>query len=154
MDEIASQISHNFITQEVRSGLRDKIQKAIDSEYTNTIKAKIGEIVEGKLAEEVTPTNSYGEPIGKTTNLREMITTQVTKFLEEKVTERGDRAGYHDSGKPRIEWYIRNYCAAGLDKAIKTEIDAIKGEAVNSVKDTVAKLMAEKLTKKCDPVAF
>lgn len=153
-DQIACEVARTYIGQSVRENIKAKVEAAVKAEIDEGIKGKVDAILEEMISKGVPKTNNWGEPTGEMVSVRDSIIQQADRFMKEKVNSRGEKEDYHNSGMNRVDWYIKKYAQDGLDKAIKAQIDAIKGEAVNSVKDTVAKLMAEKLTKKCDPVAF
>lgn len=153
IDQIAQNIINYQVGPNVQKILKEKMDAAIEKQLNEAAQVSISEIIEAKINEGIQKTNWMGEPTGEKTSLKEMILKKAEEFMHEEVNDRGEKSGYRDSKQTRTEWYVKKYAKEGLDKAIKAEIDGIKQKAIDSVKDTVAGLMAEKLAKKCDPLS-
>lgn len=107
------------------AGLKTRVKEIRDEE----IRAAIAPIVADAVDTPLVSTNSFGEPTGKTTTLRELIMQETRKAL-------GARNGdYVSSGTFDRSPMLTTLIKRGVDEALKAEIaDAVKAarEAVTA----------------------
>lgn len=101
------------------------------------IRDQVEPLVAAAVAAPIQQTNMFGEPTGKSTTLRELISAQVNAFFTKNVTD-----GYRDTKTTAAQALV----AAAVDKALKTELLAVvkveKDKVVAAVQAKAAELIA------------
>lgn len=121
---------------EVVGGLRKRVAQIRDEE----IRARVLAEIEATMAAPVSLTNSYGEPVGKATTIRELIVAEATKFFtEKKSTDNYDR-GPRLTGAERV---IAELVKAELTKEMATAFAEEKAKVVAAVQAKAAEMLAE-----------
>jgi hypothetical protein len=133
---VADKLAHRA-ARDAESGypsLRDRV-KAIRDE---AIRAKVEPAIEEALTAPIRRTNTYGEPVGEETTLRDVIADQVTKQL--KVTNA--RSGFDDS---TLTKFIREEVQKALKADLKKELDRAKAAVLSEVQSAGAEVIADTL---------
>jgi hypothetical protein len=133
----------SFVTRmenTVESVIRQRAEKLIDSQ----LEAVIDKI----LSSGFQPVDSYGEPKGEKTTLRDMIKKKAEAFLSERVDKNGKTADrYADPVGTRLDVAMQKHvdgvCTATVQNELKTAVEAAKGK----IGTMVAKVIVEKLLK-------
>lgn len=141
LDTIAERL---LCGSEYRDGIDERIDAAVTSRVTKLALAGVETAIRDGVAEEVRAviaagwptTNSYGEPTGKMTTLKERIVAVLT-----------ERQGstYGNKNESLVEKVIREAVAGELGKALKAEMERAQAEIRASVDGLVKERLAETL---------
>jgi hypothetical protein len=119
----------------------DSIRDRVKNITAEEIRARVVPLIEDALSKGFQQTNSYGEPTGKVTTLREVIVAEAQAYL----TKPADSYG-RDKGTV-IQQFIRTEVA----KAVKDELDeALKqarADVLGAVRSQAATLITQTITK-------
>lgn len=131
-----------LVARMVADRLAPDMKKAVTDLVKEAALDQVHDIIGEVMAGQIQLTNSYGEPIGKFSTLREQIVASVTEQLNAKVNSRGGRApSYERDAIPYMRWLAKD----AADKALKGELDKAVKAAVNEVKQSVADLVTAEL---------
>lgn len=130
-----------------RDTWRDVLRR-VNTIRDDIIAEQIRPQVEEALEASITRTNTYGEPTGKTTTLREVIVDEAKKWL----TKTGDDFS-SSRGPRRGETNVQHLIRQEVDKALTTELRAAVQEAQGDVLETVKPKAAEVLTESIERLA-
>lgn len=123
--------------QEIRSSVKAKVDKAVDSYCEEIIFPKVKDMMITKI---VTQTNRFGEIEGDPEPLTDYVVKRIMAYLESTI----DRHGHQTyDGKPRIEIIfsgaIEKAAVAGLQKQIKmfdaAVIQGMENAMITGLKD-------------------
>lgn len=107
---------------------------------TEAIKAEATSMVRDALTGTFQPMNQWGEKNGQPTTLRDLVMTEVQKFLDEKPP----RNGYNDRERPGgLRELLRHEVAELMRKELKAEIDKAKALVRNEVAAKAAELFGD-----------
>lgn len=98
--------------------------------------------VEEALEASITRTNSYGEPTGKTTTLREVIVDQAKQWL----TKPGNSFGRRDNDT-NVQYLIKQEVDRALTTELKAAVQDARSEVTEAVKAKAAEVLTETITK-------
>jgi len=140
IDAIAERLLYG---SEYRDGIDERIDAAVKSRVAKLALAGVEAAIRDGVANEVRAviasgwptTNSYGEPTGKVTTLKERIVAVLT--------ERG--SGYGSKNESLVEKLVREAVAGELGKALKAEMERAQAEIRASVDGLVKERLAETL---------
>lgn len=113
------------------NAIRERVQRIRDEE----IRAAVQPIIAEAVAAPVQKTNSYGEPMGAATTMREVIVDQVRKFLEERPDS------YRNNNQTRMSLMVR----AEVEAVFKKELAAEVQKARDAVLAEVGGLVGEQV---------
>lgn len=144
----------------VRQEVSNKIDAMIESEITDVISQKLGEVV-GRLADATIleyltkprpRTNAYGEHIsGTTMTIADQIPEKVEKWLSQPVQSDGRPADHYDRGKQtRLEWMLNAMVRNDLDAATKAAAAQVSEQAKKVVAAHVGRFVAEQMIPQID----
>lgn len=132
-DAIAEKLISKFAKSDEYKGLAARVRTIRDEEIRALLLPVLTEAMQGPIA----TTNTYGEPSGKTTTLRELIMAEAQRAM----TQRGDT---YSSDKST---FIQKIVRAAVEDAFKAEIAAAVKEAkaavVTQMGTTVGTLMSD-----------
>ena len=117
------------------SGLAQRIRDIRDDEIREQLRPAIVET----LAASIQMTNAYGEPVGKTATLREVVAETGRKMLAEP---QRDRNGYGTS-ETLVRRLIREEVEAAFGRELKAALDEAKTEIRAAVQAKGAAVLAE-----------
>lgn len=118
------------------STVEDRVQRIRDEEIRDHVKAVIAEVLEGDLRR----TNSFGEPVGKPTTLRELIVEEARQIL----IRRDD--SYPRNGETVIGKLVREQVEVAFKKELSGVIAEEKAKVVAAVRESAADLIAKAVT--------
>jgi len=122
------------ITEDGRWGeARQQFATIRDEEIRKAVKPIVAEALAGPIRK----TNSYGEPTGAATTMRELIIAEVGKALHEPLDK------YNRSGPTFLHKAVADTVRTMLDAELKAVFDAEKAKIVAAVKDKAADLIAD-----------
>lgn len=146
IERAATQLGQQAIRDETKSAYRSlasRIGNILDEE----IRTRVAPLVEEALTHPFRRTNSYGEPAGAETTLREQIVKTATDYLTKSSGDRYDR----DKGTA-----VQQLIAAEVKKAVDAELKdalakakadvaaAVKGHAATMIQQTITSLAGVK----------
>lgn len=136
-DMIVQHIAEQFFDEE---DVRSKIMYDVKQIIIKRTEGKIDGILTEALSELVDrpfqEVDSWGDPKGNKTTLRELVKTKATGYLTEKVTDKGE-TGYH-ANMTRAAYLANKAAADCLTYEIKSEITKAVEQAKTEVKRLVA----------------
>lgn len=115
------------------SGLKKRVEEVRDEE----IRAAIAPILAEAIAKPLVKTNSYGEPVGKETTLREVILEEARKIWEQPVDRYARDKGTHLQAAIRKE--VQAAFAEEVAEAVRVAREAVAKEIGGSIADVVTK---------------
>ena len=147
---VAGAVIAKLVEQAAKGSYSDALKRRVQEIRDEAIRAAIEPVIAEALNKPLVKTNSYGEPTGQETTLRELVMEKTRKTLGIS-TEDGYRNGRYEHSTT-LERLVR----AQVDAAIKEEIaEAVKAakEAVPkqlgaSIADTVAAVVRDALAKR------
>lgn len=136
-DLVVGELVQRYMQTEDWPSLRKRITQVRDEE----IRALVLPIIAEAVAKPVQKTNTYGDPIGEATSLREVILDEARKLLQ------GAKGDSYNRKEPLGRQLIREM----VDKELRAELaEAIKAErekVVAAVRAQAAELITEAVTK-------
>ena len=129
---------------EYHAGLEDRVQEAVEARVRKLELAGIDAAIRDQVADQVREviasgwptTNSYGEPTGKVTTLKERIVSVLTER---------QGANYGHTNESLVEKLVREAVAGELGKALKVELDRAQAEIRAAVDGLIKERLAETL---------
>lgn len=123
------------IDKDVKRGLRDRVS-AVRNEV---IREAVKPVIDEALQEPLQRTNSFGEPVGQETTLRELIIEETRKQWQQ--------ANNNSGGVRRRETYIEKVVREEIEKTfaaeLKVTIDEAKAGVLEAVRAKGAQVLAE-----------
>jgi DNA-binding transcriptional regulator YdaS (Cro superfamily) len=133
-DAVVDQVVQTKISDETERDLNRRVSAIRDEVIREELRPAIIEALGG----EIKMTNTYGEPTGRTTTLRELIIAQVGKTMNEK-----DR---YSSGKT----FVNRLVGEEVERVVKRELNeamaAEKARAVAAIRAKAADVLAQVIT--------
>lgn len=116
-------------------------QKQLHEALKSSIETKATELVEAAVNAPIRKTNTWGEPVGEPTSLRDMIDQKVKEFLGSRID-----SGYTGS-HPRtfIQNMVGKQVEASMQKEFAAAIQQGKEELLKAVKGHAAEVISESL---------
>lgn len=106
------------------------------AEITNEeIRTAVRDLIAAQLAKGFRKTNTYGEPVGETTTLTEVLADEFRRALVPSGKGYDRKAGL-------LEELLRKEIGSAFDKELKTVVDAAKEEARTLVRQRAAEFIA------------
>lgn len=105
------------------NAIRDRVQRIRDEE----IRAAVQPIIADAVAAPVQKTNSYGEPIGAASTMREVVIDQVRKFLEERPDS------YRNNNQTRLSLLVRAEVEAVFKKELAAEVQKVRDAVLEGI---------------------
>ncbi len=96
-------------------------------------------LVSEALSGEIRRTNTYGEPTGEPTTLRDLIRADVAKYLNEKVPERG----YGGDRRGGFRELLQHEVDEAMNKELRAAIREAREQVVVKVQEKAAQLIGE-----------
>jgi hypothetical protein len=129
--------------------LLDSIKYDAKQSVLQSVKGCIGDhinqIVIEALSESYQPIDTYGEPTGPMTTLREQFKKAVVNWWNETVDDDGKPGGRWNS-EPRYKWVASKVIGDVLGHKLKKEFKALVDQSRELIKKGIAELVAEKIT--------
>lgn len=115
-------------------------QKQLNAALAVAIEAKATELVDAAIEQPFQKTNTWGEPTGAATSLRELIDAKIKEFLVARVDS------YPRNGNQAyIQNLVGNKVAAELEKEFKESIQQGKEQLLAAVKNRAAEVISESM---------
>ncbi|WP_280245449.1 hypothetical protein [Nocardia abscessus] len=128
--------------------LKDEMKTVVREVATEVAQERVNAIIDEALTAGFRKTNSYGEPIGQTITLREMIIEEVKGQLERKVSVDGRPAdSYNRAAMTYVEFVARRAARNALDGELGAAADAAVEEVKSKVKAVVADDLGAKIAR-------
>jgi hypothetical protein len=122
-----------ILVKQMTDGAREDMRNMVVEE----LRAAVVEEMQRCLDEEIQLTNSYGEPKGEPTSLRDMIVDAGEKWLSELVDSKGNPADDYDRRNNRAKTRLQRYIADAIGPKVK---EAFSEQIEGAVRETRAKL--------------
>lgn len=132
-DEVAKRITARLTKDDEYPGLRKRFLDIRDEEIRKAIEPIVTEAISG----EIHKTNTYGEPTGQTTTIRELIMAEAKAY----VTKSAD--SYNRGGETVLQKWVREQIATAFAKELATVMAEEKAKVVAAVRTKAADLIAE-----------
>lgn len=144
------------VTEQLVDGIREETRKRIDALVSQRcltiIDQAIANAVGNVLDLQYTPMDSWGEPSGKPSTLREVIKEKAVNWLGDMVTDQGktitDHRNHYGDKHNRAQWMVNKACKDAVDAIAKQQIGQVTEEAKKQVQAMVSKLVAENVLRK------
>jgi histone H3/H4 len=135
-DMVVAKLVRN-LTEKFEAQARQQLHAAL----AGAIEAKATELVETAVQAPIRKTNTWGEPVGEPTTLRDMIDAKVKEFLNARID-----SGYsRTSPQSFIQNLVGKQVAAEMEKEFKDSIQKGKEQLLSAVKDRAAEVISESL---------
>jgi hypothetical protein len=129
------------------------IKDIAEKEWREKLSARIDKKLDALITEEFfnkccQKTNGYGEPIGKSITLVELMLEHAKEFMNQKVDKNGSSDRY-DSDKTltRLQYQMKTYVESQVSCLVKIEADKLVGESKETAKQIIADLIDKKINK-------
>ena len=133
MQKHGFQLVRDLVVERIRKSLTEKIEMCVE----RFVQEEVNRVLTGTIQ----PTNSWGEPKGEPTTLRDMMTKLVKEHLDQRVDSSGRVTQCSGNNTyPRSEYLVRNALQGDIDKAVDKEVKIVVAD--------VRKQLAESATKK------
>lgn len=130
---VAELVDRAVKTREYNQRIGERVQAIRDEE----IRAQIAPVIAAELAKPLRLTNSYGEPTGKETTLREMCVEAALKVVKEP-------ADRHSSNRASLlEVEVQKQVRAALVGEIAQAVAEIKASLVKTLTGDVSSMIAK-----------
>jgi len=145
-DEDGDRIGGRTVADAVVAAL---VNQAAKGDYSDSLKQRVKDIRDEEIRKAIAPTlaeaiatpivktNSYGEPIGKETTLRELILEEARKIWEQPVDRYSREKGTHLQAA--IRKAVMEAFQAELAEAVKVAREVVAHEIGGSIADVVTK---------------
>lgn len=131
-----------LVARHLATDLRKEMTPIVRDMVTEVARDRVAAVIDDVFAAGFRKTNRYGEPVGETITLREMVIEQVQGQLERRVDERGNTPdGYGRGSMPFTEYMARK----AANEALRGELGEAATAAVEEVKAKVKAVVAEDL---------
>jgi uncharacterized membrane-anchored protein YjiN (DUF445 family) len=146
---------HQFVEDYYGAGLGDQIvaaaaqlivtdiSKDVRKQVSATIETQVGQIVTEALTTGFRKVNTWGEPTGEPTTLRESIAAEAQAWFSKPIGDSYSRG----PAKTAVQKFIETE----VDKQIKSELNAAltaaKAQVLERVKDQAAAVIADTITR-------
>lgn len=141
-DIVLEQATRHVVAKIGQEKLYQSHRERIMAIRDEVIREKITSVIEDALAGPLVKTNSYGEPTGQSTTLREVIMQEVGKALT--VASRDN--GFGNPPKTVVQEFIAKQVRAEVDKELRAALDAAKAEVVGAVRGQAAAVITQTIT--------
>jgi hypothetical protein len=113
--------------------LRDRVKAITDDE----IRTRIAPMIEEAIATPLRKTNTWGEPTGETTTLRDVIVAEAQAFLNRPADQ------YAREKSTVVQAFIRQEVAAAVKAELADALAKAKAEVFGAVKANAASIITE-----------
>lgn len=125
----------------IKTQVETKMLKKINAEFDELARKQ----VEDYFMKQVKKTNSYGEPTGEQTNMRDLLAKKFQEYMSQKVDSKGNPSSYSD-GLPRSQQMLNQLAHKPLQEAIDETVKGIAAKAKEQIQQTVSRYIAEQLS--------
>ena len=106
--------------------IKECLEELIHERVFEIIDESVGQILAGVIENPIQKTNSWGEPVGGTMTLREVILKQGIEWFNQPVDYQGKPVGRCDKGEPRANHIAKKVIDEHIMKDIKKEAYLIR----------------------------
>jgi hypothetical protein len=132
-DVIADKVTRKLTAESYYGDLKRRVTAIRDEEIREAIEPIITEAISG----EIQKTNSFGEPTGKSTTIRELIMSEARTLL----TKSAD--SYGRGSETVLQKWVREQIAAAFTKELAAVVAQEKEKVVAAVRAKAADLIAD-----------
>ncbi|QDF18798.1 hypothetical protein SEA_SCENTAE_79 [Gordonia phage SCentae] len=145
------QLMH-LIAQNVSREIAPDIKKQVLHQISSQVESQVAEIVAETVNGSIRQTNTWGEPTGDPTTMREMLAKEVKEVIARKVNSRGETDRFGGNGSiPYITYLVRKEADQLVKTELKSTIDAAMGNVRAVVTEVVSAELGERLARKLNP---
>jgi len=137
-DLVAEQITQKLVADDHYREMRKRYLKVRDEE----IRAAVAPVVAEALAGPIQKTNSFGEPTGQQTTMRELIMAETQRLVS-----KGTDSGYSNRRKTFLQELIEKETGRLFAAELSAVMAAEKEKVVAAVRSAGAELLAEAVKK-------
>jgi hypothetical protein len=130
---IADRVTAGLKKDDSWGGIKKRFLDIRDEEIRKAVEPIVTEAISGPIQK----TNTYGEPTGGTTSIRELIMAEASKLL----TKSAD--SYNRSSETMLAKFVREQIAAAFTKELAAVVAEEKAKVVAAVRAKAADLIAE-----------
>lgn len=130
---VAEMVTKKLSKDDSWGGVKKRFLTIRDEQIRKAVEPIVAEAISGPIQK----TNSYGEPTGKTTSIRELVMAEATALL----TKSSD--SYSRSGETVLQKFVREQIAAAFTKELAAVVADEKAKVVAAVRAKAADLIAE-----------
>lgn len=141
---VADAVVAALVTQAAKGDYSDSLKTRVKDIRDEEIRDAIAPTLAEAIAKPLVKTNSYGEPVGKETTLRELILEEARKIWEQPVDRYSREKGTHLQAAIRKE--VQAAFQEEIAEAVKVAREAVAKEIGGSIADTVTKAVRAGLT--------
>lgn len=122
-----------FVAEDYRQAITDRVVAIADA------------MVDEQMNVRFQRTNTWGEPAGEKTTMREVLEKEIKKLMEMQVDAQGRPAGYRDVKTNRINWVIAELVREQMEKTVREETGRVTAEAKKQVQKFVSEFIGQQL---------
>lgn len=115
---------------------RQALLRRVNEQRLTAIEAEVVPIVKAAMVEPFRQSNAYGEPVGATVTLRDLVILETRKAL-------GGQRDNYGRGDTLTQKVVRETVGAALTKELKDAVATEKEKVVTAVRAKAAELIAE-----------
>lgn len=136
---------HEYIADSASSIIKERIENTMKNSVAAKIDTILTDSIESLMRREFQPVDSWGEPRGEKTNIRECLEKKAREFWEVKVNSNGEPASY--GGKPRFEYIFGKIAGEEFAQVVKQNITNLVGAFKDAIKSDAQKVIGEHIDK-------
>lgn len=130
----------NRLVSNLTAKFADQAKAQLNAALAVAIEAKATELVDAAIEQPFQKTNTWGEPIGPATTLRELIDEKIKAFLTARVDSYP-----RNTPQSYIQNLVGNKVAQEMEKEFKEAIQQGKEQLLAAVKGRAAEVIAESM---------
>lgn len=125
--------------RELTTEIRSRVAQLRDDE----IRAHVRPLIEEALTRSLQRTNSFGEPAGEETTLRDLILAEVGAEVKRLASVKTDRYAARSDARTPLQEMIEKEVGAAFAKDVRAELDKAKAEILAAVRAKGAAVLAQ-----------
>lgn len=134
-DLVAEKIADRLVAD--NTGYYDDLRKRVDRRINELVRDRVAPMIDEAMAKPVRKTNTYGEPTGVETTMRELIIDAARTWLEKSSGDSFDRTRQSQAQK-----LVKEAVGSALTKELSTVIAAEREKVVAAVRAQAADIIA------------
>jgi len=136
-DEILNNID---LTEMIRKDVQGRIDKVFNATAEKQIEAMVADAIKDGLNREYRRVNTWGEPVGEVTTIKQSLDRIVSGYWTEKVDPKTGRKASSDyNSVSRAEYIMTTVCAESFTDQMKSMTLSIAGHMKDGLRSELAK---------------
>lgn len=140
IEDAAGRIA-NDVMRSSKNEIVDKARKLVEAE----ISERITEIADSALNKSFQPVNTWGEPTGEPTTVRDELAKKMETWWNERVDNSGNKTDYH--GTPRAQYLCEKLMKDLVDSELRQEMRVLVNDGKQRIKAKMAETVASVISR-------